>query len=312
MLLSELFIIYFAAAAPFGVSRFLSERAGGERTRPALRRAALAALAWPVTSVQTLFRRAASRVEAADELENNAPDSRAVERATRAAVNALRAVEDLLSCEVPPARADESSDREARHSSVTTEARHALFNARGCVERYSGLALACASTDAGAGPSPRELELCRIAGRAGDDLLVAGRCVHRRNAARLFVHRERARAELLRALADVRVVVNHKYAARQAPGCSARSRGEGAALLRAALGDALANVVTLASLFEDGATGDAVCRLLDEGRRGGRQESRADSAARGGSKEGEGSCTTPAVPTAFVTPSLGTTTSRGA
>ncbi|HWW75725.1 MAG TPA: hypothetical protein VNZ44_10030, partial [Pyrinomonadaceae bacterium] len=142
--MSELFIIYFAAAAPFGVSRFLSERAGGARTRPALGRAALAALAWPVASIQTLFGRAASRVEAADAVEDSAPDSRAVERATRAAVNALRALEDLLGCEVPPVGADESS---------ISEARHALFNARGCVERYSGLALACASTDAGAGPT---------------------------------------------------------------------------------------------------------------------------------------------------------------
>ncbi|HJQ30949.1 MAG TPA: hypothetical protein VJ866_02150 [Pyrinomonadaceae bacterium] len=302
MLLSELFIIYFAAAAPFGVSRFLSERSGGARTRPALRVAALAALAWPVTSINSLLRRAASRVEATDEVENSAPDSRAVERATRAAVNALRALEDLLGCEVPPVGADESS---------ITEARHALFNARGSVERYSGLALACAATDAGAGPTPREMELCRIAGRAGDDLLVAGRCVHRRNAARLFAHRERARAELVRALADVRGVVNHKYAARHASGCTSRPRVEGAALLRTTLGDALTCVVTLASLFEDDATADAVNSLLDEGRREVRQESRADSAARGGSREGGESCMTPAVPTAFVTPNLGTTTSRG-
>jgi hypothetical protein len=302
MLLSELFIIYFAAAAPFGVSRFLSERAGGAHTRPALGRAALAALAWPVASIKSLFRRAASRVEAADEVENDAPDGRAVERATRSAVNALRAFEDLLSCEDLSDRAGESS---------IAEARHALFNARGCVERYSGLALACASTDAGAGPTPREMELCRIAGRAGDDLLVAGRCVHRRNAARLFAHRERARAELVRALADVREAVNHQYAAGRASGCAARPRGEGAALLRTTLEDALACVVTLASLFEDDATAGAVNSLLGEGRRGRRQESRADSAARDGSREGGETCTTPAVSTAFVTPSLGTTTSRG-
>ena len=310
MLLSELFIIYFAAAAPFGVSRFLSERADGARTRPALRRAALAALAWPVTSIKSLLRRAASRVGATDEVENSAPDGRAVERATRAAVNALRAVEDQLSCEVPTDGAGESSDREAHHRSIA-EARQALFNARGCVERYSGLALACASTDAGAGPTPREMELCRIAGRAGDDLLVAGRCVHRRNAARLFAHRERARAELVRALSEVRGVVNHQYAARQASGCGARPRVEGVALLRTALGDALACVVTLASLFEDDATADAVNTLLDESRREVRLESRADSAARGGSREGGETCTTPAVPTAFVTPNLGTTTSPG-
>jgi len=210
MLLSELFIIYFAAAAPFGVSRYLSEHARGARARPALRKAALAALAWPLTSLQTLRGRAASRVQATAEDESGAPDSRAVEQATRAAVNALREVEDLLAC---------------AGEGLSPESRHALFNARGCVERYSGLALACAWTDAGAVPAPREMELCRIAGRAGDDLLVAGRCVHRRNAARLFAHRERARAELVRALADARAVADDRYAARQTSGCAARSRG---------------------------------------------------------------------------------------
>jgi hypothetical protein len=302
MLLSELFIIYFAAAAPFGVSRFLSEHAGGARTRPALRKAALVAFAWPVTLLRSLLGRAASRGKATAEDESDAPDSRAVEQATRAAVNALRAVEDLFAC------ADES---------LLSEARHALYNARGCVERYSGLALACASTDAGAGPSPREMELCRIAGRAGDDLLVAGRCVHRRNAARLFAHRERARAELLRALADVRAVTDEMaftddiYAARQTSGCAARARAEGAGLVRAALQNALASVAELVSLFDDATTKDAVSRLLDERARGARAESRTDFASGADSRKGEEPCTTPAVPTAFVTRRLRTTTSQG-
>jgi hypothetical protein len=288
MLVSELIIIYFAAAAPFGVSCFLAEHARGVRTRPALRRAALAALAWPFTSLKYLLSRAALRRHAPNEVASDAHDSRAVEQATRAAVNALRAVEDLLAC------ADESP---------SSEARHALYAARGCVERYSGLALACTTTDASASPSPREMELCRIAGRAGDDLLVAGRCVHRRNAARLFAHRERARAELVRALADVRGVADDKYAARQTSGCVGRSRDEDAELLlRAAMKNALTRVVVLVSLFDDGATSDAVRRLLDESARA---ESRADV------RKGEEPCTTPAVPTAFVTRRLRTTTTQG-
>jgi hypothetical protein len=300
MLLSELFIIYFAAAAPFGVSRFLSEHANGARTRPALRKAVLAALAWPVTSLQTLLGRAASRGNARADVESDALDSRAVEQATRATVNALRAVEDLLAC------ADKS---------LNPESRHAFFNARECVERYSGLALACASTDAGASPSPREMELCRIAGRAGDDLLVAGRCVHRRNAARLFAHRERARAELVRALACVRALADDIYAARQTSGCAAQSNGNGAgrlpSMLPSALKSALASVVKLASLFDDAATKDELSRLLDERGRAGQAEPRAEFAPGADSREGEEPCTTPAVPTAFVTRRLRTTTSQG-
>jgi hypothetical protein len=296
MLLSELFIIYLAAAAPFGVSRFLSEQARGARTRPALRRAALAALAWPVTSLQSLHGRAASRGNATEEVESDAPDSRAVEQATRAAVNALRTFEDLLAC------TDES---------LNPESRHAFFNARECVERYSGLVLACASTDAVAGPSPREMELCRIAGRAGDDLLVAGRCVHRRNAARLFAHRERARAELVCALADVRAVADEIYAARQTSGCVARSSGEGAGLLRTTMKNALTSVVGLASLFGDAATEEALSRLYDERAWPGQAESRTDFAPSAESMEGEEPCTIPAVPTAFVTRRLRTTTTQG-
>ena len=57
MILSELFIIYLAAAAPFGVARFLSEHAGGARLGAALFRAAGAGLAWPLTSLPRLLRR---------------------------------------------------------------------------------------------------------------------------------------------------------------------------------------------------------------------------------------------------------------
>src|SRR5437588_396514 len=64
---------------------------------------------------------------------------------------------------------------------------------------------------AAAAPTPRELELCRIAGRAGDDLLAAGRCVHRRNVTRLLAHRERSRSELVHALADVRDLARNTY-----------------------------------------------------------------------------------------------------
>nr|MDQ5838650.1 hypothetical protein [Acidobacteriota bacterium] len=60
MLLSELAIIYLAAAAPFGVSRFLSERAGGVGAGRSLLRGACAALAWPYASLKRLSARAAS------------------------------------------------------------------------------------------------------------------------------------------------------------------------------------------------------------------------------------------------------------
>src|SRR5205814_10533968 len=144
--------------------------------------------------------------------------------------------------------------------------RHALCAARECVERYAGLALACAGAREDAAPAPRELELCRIAGRAGDDLLAAGRCVHRRNVTRLLAHRERARSELVHALADVRDLAHKLYppppfhSAPLAGGVRPNegTAGNGARRGPEALTRALAPTIEVLSLFEDGATGVAV------------------------------------------------------
>jgi hypothetical protein len=305
MLLSELFIIYFAAAAPFCVSRFFAEHAKGTRTRRALLRAACAATAWPLTSLSHLLSRTTSRrnVET-DVVDDNMLDSRMVEQLTRAAVNSLRAVEDLLAC----ARDEGSAD-----------ALNALFAARECVERYSGLAHACAWTDASAGPSTREMELCRIAGRAGDDLLLAGRCVHRRNVTRLVAHRERARAELVRALLVVREAALARPALdsnAEASFNSTQQTGvEDSKRLSLAMTRALSSVIALLSLFDDSATAAEVRGLLEgvsarptnAARSSVGAEAQADDAA----LEGEETCTTRVVPTAFATRHLRTTTLHG-
>ena len=282
MILNELFIIYLAAAAPFGVSRFLSEHAGGARTGPALLRGACAALAWPFASLPRLLERVASGRKTVDgPVEDRAPDARRVERAKRAAVNALRAVEDNL--EDPRGRVDEAG-------------RHALFAARECVERYAGLALAAAQASPEARPSAREMELCRIAGRGGDDLLVAGRCVHRRNVTRLVAHRERASAELLQALDAVSDL------ARRRDGTEGELRAGRARRISEALLDAHARASELLTLFGDRANAARVAALV---------EAERERAGRADGVEGEEPCTTQAVPTAFATSRLRTTTSHG-
>ncbi len=97
MILNELFIIYLAAAAPFGVARFLSEHAGGAATHKALFKAAGTALGWPFTSLPRLLGRLASvRTKGTNAADRQTPDERRVEEVKRAAVNALRVVEDLL------------------------------------------------------------------------------------------------------------------------------------------------------------------------------------------------------------------------
>jgi hypothetical protein len=300
MLLAELTVIYLAAAAPFGVSRFLRDSEDGSRASSALLKAAASALAWPATVLLSLTKNGAEAqtCEARSDFERRTPDERSVEGARRATVNALRAVEDLI----VGAR---GHDREA--------ARHALFAARESVERYAGLALACASARGGDEPAPRELELCRIAGRAGDDLLVAGRCVHRRNVTRLRAHRERARSELVHSLAAAREAAHNIYPEPSQLYSPARAEGVNARRISEALLDALARAVELLSLFDEREAVVAAARLLDaESARLRRINSQTADAARDGADEGGESCTTPAAHTAFAaTPQPATTSTRG-
>src|SRR5207253_2768520 len=132
------------------------------------------------------------------------------------------------------------------------------------VERYAGLSLACASASEAEPPSERELELCRIAGRAGDDLFVAGLCVHRRSVTRLHAHRERARSELIHALAGACEVTHNLYPgagglyfAERAAGGDARVR------ICEAMLRALARAIELMSLFDDRGAVVSAARLLD-------------------------------------------------
>ncbi|MDQ3746455.1 MAG: hypothetical protein M3444_18945 [Acidobacteriota bacterium] len=341
MLLSELAIIYLAAAAPFGVRHFLGLRARDRRHAPEglsagdkrrvreAAKAAAAALVWPLTALLLLSRRAAARDACANATdEDSTPDERKVERARRATVGALLAVEDAL----------------AERGPIDEAERHALFAARECVERYAGLALACAGARADDAPTTRELELCRIAGRSGDDLLAAGRCVHRRNVTRLLAHLERARSELVHALADVRELA-HKSDPSPRSSNSAKRAGDGgmkqipdseqtsdalhseqtSEALRSgraseALLRALARTIEMLSLFDDHATIVSVARLLEAERaRLRRLEAERECACRleGGdthaaraAREGGETCTTRVAPTAFATPRLPTPTSR--
>ena len=294
MILNELFIIYLAAAAPFGVARFLSEHSGGARVGAALYKAAGAALAWPFTSLPRLLSHL--RTKQANVAEHQAPDERRLEEVKRAATGALRCVEDLL--------ADAGV-------LVEESERHKFYAARECVERYTGLAAACATASADARPTPREMELCRIAGRGGDDLLIAGQCIHRRNVTRLVAHRERASSELVQALAIVRDAAHKMYPPTPVAYSSEHLRAACAGRISEALGRALSRVVELLSLFDERAALVSVARMLDaECERARRAESAA--AGREGGLEGEEPCTTQAVPTAFVSPRLRTSTSRSA
>lgn len=241
MRLSEFITIYLAAAAPFGVAYFLRANARGRAATLALARAAAAALLWPLTAL-VLLRASAEgggEPEQSDELLTG--DERRIEQARRALVNSLRGVEDVL---------------ESGRAACGEAERHALFAAREAVERYVGLTLAARGADAEAAPTEREMELCRLAGRAGEDLLTAGRCVHRRNVTRLVAHRERARSELVHALAGARETVIGFQTTLP------RDAAAGAEISEALL-HSLARAVELLSLLDDRGAVLAAARLLD-------------------------------------------------
>ncbi len=239
MRLSEFIMIYLATAAPFGVAYFLSSHTDARNRPRSLARAAVAALLWPLTAF-VLFK-ASGGERPRDTTDHFFDEERSVERAKRSLVNSLRDMEDVL---------------ELAHGPLGKTERHTLFVAREAVERYVGLVLAARDVDANAAPTAREMELCRIAGQTGEDLLNAGRCIHRRNVTRLLAHRERARDEFIHALAKTREMVNgyQKNPLPDAVACHGISE---------ALIQSFSRAIELHSLLEDRAAALRVARLHD-------------------------------------------------
>ncbi|MCA1591800.1 MAG: hypothetical protein LC754_03925 [Acidobacteria bacterium] len=294
MRLSELITIYLATAAPFGVAHFLRGQTLRAHDPRSLARAVGVALLWPLTAGLLLINRRAAALNIrarGDGALSTRQDERKIEQAKRALINSLRAVEDLLE----------------QTSGLKNETeRHVMFAARECVERYTGLTLAAAEAHADDAPSAREMELCRLAGRTGDDLLLAGRCTHRRNVSRLLAHRARARAEMLHALAAVRETAHTLYP--KSPQFISSERPVVEALLHA-----FARAIELLSLLDDWQAAVSVSRLLDaECARlrlplTGSSHDAPSDAAQGGEP-----CMTPTAHEAFVAPLPQTTTFKRA
>jgi len=239
MRLTEVVTIYLAAAAPIGVAYFLNRE---KTSAQAYGMAIGAALVWPVTLTLMWLAREGfrgERMHAAESVELQFWQK--CDHAKRLLLAALHEAEDA-------ARAAPATNFEA--------ARHVLFNAREAIERFIGLTLAAREARIDGPPSPREIELCRVAGRSGDDLTIAGRCTHRRNVARLLAHRQRARAEVLHALAEVGEIPGSASFALQ-------SNAEAAQHFSEAALEVYQRAVDLLSLFDDDHATTVVARLLD-------------------------------------------------
>jgi hypothetical protein len=243
MQMTEAITIYLAAGAPFGVSRYLRRERGAGRTR-ALLFVLWATLAWPMTASRLLWMRTRGKLDRSarhGDAEARTEHGEKVELARRQLLATLHRVQEL-------AMPGTDSERSERFACVF----------RDSLEKYIGLTLSADEMDGDAPPSEREMELCRIAGRTGQDLLLAGRCIHRKNVARLLAHREQARTALLHALAEIR-----ELSGADAGDSSARESVLAARHLSVAVLRFYGQAINLLSLLEDEEAARKVARLLD-------------------------------------------------
>lgn len=244
MRLSEVIIIYLAVAAPFGVAYFQRQAMNAASFRQGMVTTALgAALAWPLVAILFLILRTDFKggVKATDEACADAQYDARIRRARSTTFDTLLRVEE--------------SFYSARGKN-DGETRHAFFTARESVERFAGLTLAAAGAELNASPTPRELEISRLSGGTGEDLLLAGRCLHRRNVVRMRLQRERARMEMLHALAEVRERASVLPLA--SPVQIEAARGLSEKIL-----EAYSNAIDLLTLLDDSRAALCVGRLLD-------------------------------------------------
>jgi hypothetical protein len=245
MRLIELITIYLAAAAPVGVIVFLRDSARDDSRARTIARALAAGLLFPAA----LFAYALKlRRNARGTHDAETHDAKIVS-AQGALIIALHNFED---------RARETGDR---HAKETIDAAHALGAQ---VERYAGLTLALAHAEPAGELDERETELARIAGRTGDDLEVAGRCVRRRNLSRLRERQSQSRLELLHALAELQDSIS-LFAEPRAPRHAHNDNTASASVQRVAV--ALLRVYerafSLFMLLEDERGAQTLTRLLD-------------------------------------------------
>jgi hypothetical protein len=241
MKLSEAITIYLAAGASFGVYNFLREQNPTSRFHTFLK-ATRAAILWPLTAARILRPRQRPGEGRRVGTINERASAQFVERIGQANLKLLSSLYRLVELALP------SSGGECE------KMEQASRTVRETVEKYVGLTMAATEATPDAPPTERELELFRVAGRRGDDLVLAGRCIHRRNAARLVAHQARARTELLHALAEIREVVG---------GLTALVNVVTARYLSVETLRFYACAFDLLSLLEDESAAIIVARLLD-------------------------------------------------
>jgi hypothetical protein len=207
----EIATIYLAVGASVGAASFPRVSARCRSRMQACFAAAMAIIFFPIT-LALLFvsrpRNLNDRIAQNELLETGDREMRdaslsdaEIEDAKRALVSALRRLEDFTASDAPK---DE-------------QLRHAISRACYEIERYAELSRAVREAISDAAPKGREIELCRISGRTGEDLALAARCIQRRIRARLLAHLENSRDEFFDAIAKMNEVLIALFAAADHP-----------------------------------------------------------------------------------------------
>ena len=267
MRLSETITIYLAVGAPFGVSCYLRAQNSAGSRRRAFVEGIAAAFFWPLAASAILFK----RLRHVDEKGGADEPFARVEEAGRSFVVSVNKMLEVT-------RHTRRADREKMERT--------LYALRESAEQYVGLAGAETAADREVAPARFEMEMARISGRRGDDLLIAGRCAHRRNISRTKARYERERSRLLNALAGLRMEEDISLPAYLDDADRAERK-----LLSAARLEIYVRAMALFSLLEDDRAAKIAAPLLDEACYGLRRlhESNADTGI--ASAAGEERCT---------------------
>ena len=245
MRLSEPITIYLAAGASFGVSRYLCATGLAKSRRRAALEGITAALLWPLAATAILRKRLRHGHE---DGEGRDAYARVDERVETRVKDATRAFIISVNRMLEAVRVSNTTGRETMEQT--------LYAIRESAEQYVGLAGIKARAYEYSTPAKHEAELARISGLRGDELLIAARCVHRRNVSRIHTHYKRERSRLLAKLAELRDVEGNtlSYVGDDLAEAQRRSEARLEIYLRAS---------ALCSLVEDRGAAMSVSQLAD-------------------------------------------------
>jgi hypothetical protein len=178
MRLIDFIVIYLAAAAPFAARQMV--RSSGPRKVLPIMKSVAHGIAWPLSLLNYLSDRSGTE-QTASTTSNTVSPRCGVDVALLQLMGDLNLLFSTICSDTDP----KSSAFECMIKRVRLAA-----------EKYAALTLAVSEMAHDDGPAPHQSELARIAGRTGDDLLIAGICTHRQSFLKLAAQRTKSRNEL--------------------------------------------------------------------------------------------------------------------